>query len=120
MKKRRWPLWRDSWREWAEFRRAVEAGILRMDRRIDRLQAQNYRRHYSRAEEPWKLAEDRRLLRLHAKHSNKLQGLKLWVTIARELKRTTPAVQTRHTALLAGARLHGRKIKRMTDRQRKK
>jgi hypothetical protein len=97
MKKRRWPLSRDAWNEWREFQRAVKAGA--------QVRAKNYRRHYARSEEPWKLSEDRRLLRLHEQHVKNLRGLPLWVTIAHALKRTTAAVRTRHAALLAGARL---------------
>jgi hypothetical protein len=101
MKKRRWPLWRDDWREAWELHRAIKAGL--------QVSARNYRRSYPRAEEPWQLAEDRRLLRLVAKHAPKLDGLRLWVTVARALKRTTSAVQTRHGALLAGMRVGGKR-----------
>ena len=97
MKKRRWPLSRDAWNESRELQRAIDAGL--------RVSARNYRRAYPRSEEPWKLAEDRRLIRLYDRHVETLSGLKLWVTIARALKRTTAAVQTRHSGLRAGMRL---------------
>lgn len=100
MKKRRWPLSRDNWREWKEWQRAIEAGV--------RASLRGYRRAYPRSEEPWQLAEDRRLLRLVRKHSPKLKGIKLWITVGRALKRTSAAVQNRHHALLAGMRVAGK------------
>lgn len=86
------PLWRDSWRRTTEQLLADKYGI-------------DVQTSLARHGEPWKLMEDRRLLRLHARYSAELSGLKLWVVIAAKLNRTTCAVQARHHALLAGERL---------------
>jgi hypothetical protein len=82
-------LWRDSWRVATEQMIAQKYGLTPTS--------------LVWHGEPWKLAEDRRLLRLVTKHAE-LSGLKLWALIAHKLNRTTCAVQARHHALLAGQR----------------
>jgi len=86
-----------KWRRWQEIRRQLEVGLEADLRRF-------YRAH-PRADQSWLLAEDRRLLRLYTRLSPKLHGLRLWVTIATRLGRTSAAVQVRHAALRAGQRL---------------
>ena len=72
-----------------------------------RANAKRFRSTYPRSNESWKIAEDRRLLRLHAKYKRKFPslGLRLWLAISDDMKRTPSALQTRFAALLAGQRL---------------
>ena len=93
MRKSRWPLWRDSWRRSTEQLLGGKYGVTPTS--------------LVRHGEPWKLAEDRRLLRLV--DDNNETGLKLWVVIASALGRTTCAVQARFHALRAGERLARRR-----------
>jgi hypothetical protein len=70
--------------------------------------ASTLRRFYQahpRADQPWQLMEDRRLLRLYAQLAPHLHGVSLWIEIAMALGRTTAAVQTRYGSLKAGMRL---------------
>lgn len=92
------------WRAGQQLRIAIENAIDASDRA--------FKKSHPRSDEPWKLAEDRRLLRLHARHVKKEHGIRLWLVIAMKLGRTTSAVQCRFSALRAGARVERTKQRR--------
>lgn len=73
-----------------------------------RAENRRFKRLYVRHGEPWKLAEDQRLLRLVDQHSAELAGWPLWNVIGDAMHRTGPACATRYqtlkTALKRGVR----------------
>lgn len=72
--------------------------------------AKAFRRYYPRDGEPWKLSEDRKLLRDYDRKKTALaelpcgQRAKWWHEFSRPFKRTSQAVRTRLWGLQAGVR----------------
>lgn len=75
-----------------------------------RSDAKRFKKTFPRSDEPWKLAEDRRLLRAYDRGRARLAKLPhgeryaWWVKLAKPFGRTKEAVQARVNGLCAGRR----------------